>query len=109
MSTLNTCFLTTGIQILNSGIGISFVSHQETFTKYSLNQLNVNWTYDVQINYDWNFRPSVSFGYATKDFGFDNIIFEDQINIYQNIISLTLMIQLPWKKILGILILVHHF
>ncbi len=74
---------------LNSGIGISFVSHQETFTKYSLNQLNINWTYDVQINYDWNFRPSVSFGYATKDFGFDNIIFEDQINIYQNIISLS--------------------
>ena len=32
--------------------------------------------------------PSVSFGFATKDFGFDNIIFEDQINIYQNIISL---------------------
>ena len=30
-----------------------------------------------------------SFGYATKDFGFDNIIFEDQINIYQNIISLS--------------------
>ncbi len=74
---------------LNSGIGISFISHQETFTKYSLNQLNINWTYEVQINYDWSFRPSVSFGFATKDFGFDNIIFEDQINIYQNIISLS--------------------
>jgi type IX secretion system PorP/SprF family membrane protein len=73
---------------LNSGVGISFISHQETFTKYSLKQLNISWTYNVQINYEWNFRPSVTFGFATKDFGFDNIVFEDQIDIYQNIISL---------------------
>ena len=73
---------------LNSGIGISFINHQETFTKYSLKQLNISWTYNVKINYYWNFRPSVTFGFATKDFGFDNIVFEDQINIYQNIISL---------------------
>jgi len=73
---------------LNSGVGISFINHQETFTKYSLKQLNISWTYNVKINYYWNFRPSVTFGFATKDFGFDNIVFEDQINIYQNIISL---------------------
>ena len=73
---------------LNSGVGISFINHQETFTKYSLKQLNISWTYNVKINYDWNFRPSITFGFATKDFGFDNIVFEDQINIYQNIISL---------------------
>ena len=73
---------------LNSGVGISFINHQETFTKYSLKQLNISWTYNVKINYYWNFRPSITFGFATKDFGFDNIVFEDQINIYQNIISL---------------------
>ena len=63
-------------------------NQQETYTKYSLKQLNISWTYNVQINYEWNFRPSVTFGFATKDFGFDNIVFEDQIDIYQNIISL---------------------
>ena len=73
---------------LNSGVGISFINHQETFTKYSLKQLNISWTYNVKINYDWNFRPSITFGFSTKDIGFDNIVFEDQINIYQNIISL---------------------
>ena len=73
---------------LNSGVGISFINHQETFTKYSLKQLNISWTYNVKINYYWNFRPRITFGFATKDFGFDNIVFEDQINIYQNIISL---------------------
>ena len=53
---------------LNSGVGISFINHQETFTKYSLKQLNISWTYNVKINYDWNFRPSITFGFATKDF-----------------------------------------
>ena len=72
---------------LNSGIGISLMNHQETFTNYSLKQLNLSWAYKVQINYEWDFRPSVTFGFATKDFGFDNLLFEDQINIFQNIIN----------------------
>ena len=45
---------------LNSGIGISLINHQETVTHYNLKQVNVNWAYDVQINYDWHFRPSIS-------------------------------------------------
>ena len=72
---------------LNSGIGISLMNHQETFTNYSLKQVNISWAYDVQINYDWHFRPAVTFGFAAKDFGFDNLIFEDQINIFQNYIN----------------------
>ena len=72
---------------LNSGIGISLINHQETFTNYNLKQINISWAYDVQINYDWHFRPSVTFGYASKDFGFDNLLLEDQINIFQNIIN----------------------
>ena len=72
---------------LNSGIGISLINHQETVTNYNLKQVNINWAYDVQINYDWHFRPSVSFGFGFKDYGFDNLLFEDQINIYQNIIN----------------------
>ena len=48
---------------LNSGIGISFVSHQETFTKYSLNQIlsfsrpkNIfmNKLIFTKINFDFN-------------------------------------------------------
>jgi len=72
---------------LNSGIGISLINYQETFTNYNLKQVNISWAYDVQINYDWHFRPSITFGYAAKDFGFDNLIFEDQINIFQNYIN----------------------
>ena len=72
---------------LNSGIGISFMNHQETFTNYNLKQVNFSWAYDVQINYDWHFRPAITFGFAAKDFGFDNLIFEDQINIFQNFIT----------------------
>ena len=63
---------------LNSGIGVSLMNHQETFTNYSLKQLNVSWAYDVQINYDWHFRPSVTFGFGAKDFGFDNLLFSKE-------------------------------
>lgn len=72
---------------LNSGIGISLINHQETVTNYSLKQVNLSWAYDVQIDYDWHFRPSISVGFGFKDYGFDNLLFEDQINVFQNIIN----------------------
>ena len=28
------------------------------------------------------FRPSISVGYGAKDFGFQNILLEDQINVF---------------------------
>ena len=32
-------------------------------------------------------RPSISFGYGAKDFGFQNLLLEDQINIFSGIIN----------------------
>ena len=67
---------------LNTGVGISLMNHQRHLL--TMKRLNLSWAYKVQINYEWDFRPSVTFGFATKDFGFDNLLFEDQINIFQN-------------------------
>ena len=73
----------------NSGIGISVLNHQETTTRYSFTQVNLNYAYHFPISSEWNARPSISFGYGAKDFGFQNLLLEDQINIFSGIISTT--------------------
>ena len=73
----------------NSGIGISVLNHQETTTRYSFTQVNLNYAYHFPISSEWNARPSISFGYGAKDFGFQNLLLEDQINIFSGIINNT--------------------
>ena len=71
----------------NSGIGISVLNHQETTTRYSFTQVNLNYAYHFPISSEWNARPSISFGYGAKNFGFQNLLLEDQINISNNSID----------------------
>jgi type IX secretion system PorP/SprF family membrane protein len=74
---------------MQSGLGISFLNHKETQTRYNFSQFNLNYVYRVQITDEWVFRPSVSFGLGSKDFGFQNLLLEDQINIVSGIINTT--------------------
>jgi type IX secretion system PorP/SprF family membrane protein len=66
---------------MNSGIGISVLSHREKYTSYNFTQLNLSYAYRVQISDDWYFRPAIEIGFGNKSYGFQNIILEDQINI----------------------------
>ena len=74
---------------INSGLGISILNHKETKTRYNFTQANINYCYAIQLNDDWYFRPSITLGFGTKDFGFNNLLLEDQVNIYQGIINTT--------------------
>ena len=88
---LNTqfAFVDNWFEEVKSGIGISVLNHQETTTRYNFTQVNLNYAYHFQISDEWNARPSISFGYGTKDFGFQNLLLEDQINIFSGIINNT--------------------
>ena len=44
-------------------------------------------SYQVKLNRDWGFYPSISAGFGVKDYAFDNLLLEDQILIYQGIIN----------------------
>ena len=44
---------------MQSGLGISFLNHKETQTRYNFSQFNLNYVYRVQITDEWVFRPSV--------------------------------------------------
>ena len=80
-------FVDNWFEEVNSGIGISVLNHKETITRYNFTQINLNYAYQFQISEVWNVRPSLSVGYGSKDFGFQNLVLEDQINIFSGIIN----------------------
>ena len=80
-------FLDNWFEEVKSGIGISILNHKETTTRYNFTQVNLNYAYHFPISDEWNVRPSISVGYGTKDFGFQNLVLEDQINIFSGIIN----------------------
>ena len=83
----NFAFIDTWIGKTNSGIGLTILNHTENKTKYSFTEINLNYALALQINNDWYFRPSVSLGYGMKDYAFQNLLLEDQININNGTIN----------------------
>ncbi len=65
---------------LNGGLGVTVLSSREKFTKYSLTQINGAYSYKIQLNNNWNFRPAIEVGLGRKNFNFNGLILEDQIN-----------------------------
>lgn len=82
-------FFNTWIEGMNSGVGVSVLSHREKFTNYNFTQINVNYAYKVELTNEWYFRPAIEFGMGTKTYGFQNILLEDQININSGVINPT--------------------
>ena len=48
---------------------------------YSVSSANFHYIYITQFNYKWTFNPSVSIGYGSSSLNYNNLIFEDQINV----------------------------
>ncbi|QMU66452.1 MAG: type IX secretion system membrane protein PorP/SprF [Flavobacteriaceae bacterium] len=75
------------IESIRSGIGLSIIRHQESNTGYNFTQINYNHSLVFQLNSFWYFRPSISVGVGIKSFGFQNLLLEDQINIFTGVIN----------------------
>ncbi|MDG2194095.1 MAG: PorP/SprF family type IX secretion system membrane protein [Polaribacter sp.] len=80
-------FVDTWFDDFNSGVGISILNHKETKSRYTFTQLNLNYAIAFQLSDAWYFRPSISLGIGSKDYGFQNLLLEDQINIYNGIVN----------------------
>ena len=91
-------FVDTWLDAINSGIGISVLNHKETSTRYNFTQINFNYAYALQLSDTWYFRPSISVGGGSKDFGFQDLLLEDQIDILNNSINTTSMDPLALNK-----------
>ncbi|MEM6719542.1 MAG: PorP/SprF family type IX secretion system membrane protein [Bacteroidota bacterium] len=77
------------IEEANSGIGFNAIRQTESFNDYRLQQFNVNYAYRVQLSDEWFFRPGIEIGWGFKDFNFQNLLLEDQININSGVNSPT--------------------
>ena len=69
------------------GLGVSFLNQTESGSNYTFNQINFNYSMAFQLNDTWFFRPSISAGFGMKNYGFQNTLLEDQINLNNNSIN----------------------
>jgi type IX secretion system PorP/SprF family membrane protein len=65
----------------NAGVGITVLNHHENFTNYNYLQVNASYAYRVEIDDEWSFRPGLEAGFGQKNYGFNNLLLEDQINV----------------------------
>ncbi|HEX9980937.1 MAG TPA: PorP/SprF family type IX secretion system membrane protein [Flavobacterium sp.] len=70
-----------------AGLGITILNHREKFTGYNYLQINGAYSYKVELNDEWSFRPGIEAGYGQKSYGFGGLLLEDQININTGEIS----------------------
>jgi type IX secretion system PorP/SprF family membrane protein len=80
-------YFDTWFEGFKTGLGVSFLNQTETASSYSFNQINFNYSMAFQLSDTWFFRPSISAGFGMKNYGFQNILLEDQINLNNNIIN----------------------
>ncbi|WP_338409260.1 PorP/SprF family type IX secretion system membrane protein [uncultured Flavobacterium sp.] len=71
----------------NVGLGINILNQNESFTNYNYLQINGVFSYTAEISYDWKFRFGLEGGYGRKDFNFQNLLLEDQIDINNETIN----------------------
>ncbi|WP_081817040.1 PorP/SprF family type IX secretion system membrane protein [Polaribacter sp. Hel_I_88] len=77
----NYAFFDTWLERYKIGIGVSFLNQTESISSYSFNQVNFNYSMAFQLNDTWFFRPSISAGLGLKNYGFQNLLLGDQINL----------------------------
>lgn len=65
----------------NLAMGGTVLHHQEDFTGYNFVQLNFAASYRVELDSDWRLRMGFEGGVGYKNFNFDGLLLEDQINI----------------------------
>ena len=80
-------FYDTWLERYKMGLGVSFLNQTESGSNYTFNQINFNYSMAFQLNDTWFFRPSISAGFGMKNYGFQNTLLEDQINLNNNSIN----------------------
>lgn len=63
-----------------AAVGMTVLNHHEEFTNYNFFQINGVYSYYIPLNTEWGITPGLEAGYGRKNFGFGNLLLEDQIN-----------------------------
>ena len=63
-----------------SSAGLIFTRDREGIAGLSSTSIGLQYAYQVQLNYEWTFRPGVQVGYYFRDVNFDKLTFGDQFD-----------------------------
>lgn len=68
------------IEEYRSAVGLIFTTDQEGIAGLRSTTVGLQYAYQLQLNYNWIFRPGVEFAYTNQDLNFDKLIFGDQLD-----------------------------
>lgn len=63
-----------------SSAGLIFTRDREGIAGLSSTSIGLQYAYQLQLNYDWTFRPGVQAAYFFRDLNFDKLTFGDQFD-----------------------------
>lgn len=63
-----------------SSVGLIFNTDREGIVGLQSNTIGLQYAYQVQLNYQWTFRPGVEVSYYMRDLNFDKLTFGDQFD-----------------------------
>ena len=69
------------------GLGMDILSTRLRNSAYQNTKVNLSYIYRVQLDRFWIFYPGITAGYTIASFNYDNIIFQDQIDVLTGNVS----------------------
>ncbi len=63
----------------HSSAGLIFTRDREGIAGLNSTTIGLQYAYQLQLNYNWTFRPGVELAYTFQDINFDRLIFGDQL------------------------------
>ena len=64
----------------NSGIGILYFRDTQGDSRLTTNEFSVMYSYTVNINDSWVFKPGLQAGFVSRDINYGSMVFGDQLN-----------------------------
>jgi len=68
------------ISDLHSGVGLSFTMDRQGVSNYKLNQIDLLYSYGIQIHDKWGLKTGVQFGWAQRSLNEEELIFGNQLD-----------------------------
>lgn len=72
-----------------SSVGLIFTNDREGIAGLQSNTIGLQYAYQLQLNYQWTFRPGVEVSYTSRDLNFSNLTFGDQFDANGNVVNPT--------------------
>lgn len=74
---------------LHSGVGLLFTADRQGVSNYKLNELDLVYSYGVQVRKKWALRTGLQFGWAQRSLKPDDLIFGNQLDVDQGFTGAT--------------------